>query len=170
MMKKPRLTKINNIEKSLQSAEEHCQRNGSKLTKKRRQILSLLLGADRAISAYELIELFNDQFEHKPPAMSVYRILDYLVSFDLIHKVNAANKFIACTQIHNMENHGATQLLFCQQCQQVQETPLNTTVYEGLLDEIKKSGNQLCSQQLEFTCICNACLENSQSYKKSISA
>ncbi len=164
------ITNPPSLEETLQSAEQHCQRSGSKLTKKRKQLLSLLLQAHKAISAYELIELFSEEFKQTIPAMSVYRILDYFVGIGLIHKVNAVNKFVACSQIHNIENHGCTKLLFCQQCQQVQETPLNTSIYKTLLDEVTQSGSQLCSQPIELSCICNTCTEDSQLFSSPISA
>lgn len=145
------------IARSLQSAEKWCQAHGSRLTQKRKDVLSILLNADKAISAYELIDFFKHEFNQNMPPMSAYRILDYLVGIDLVHKIHAANKFVACAHIDCHENHDVAQLLFCQECQRVKETPINPSIYKNFKDEISNSGYQLCPQQLELTCICGDC-------------
>lgn len=149
--------KVNPLAEQLRIAEEHCERHDSRLTPIRQQVLSLLLNAARAQSAYELIQLFEDTFSEKIAPMSIYRTLDYLVKVHLAHKINVANKFVACAFINSQKDHDVTQLLFCQQCQQVQELPINHAIEECLTDEVTRFGYQLCSHQIELTCICSVC-------------
>jgi len=141
----------------LQKAAQQCLNNGSRLTLKREQILSILLIAKKAISAYELIDLYESKFEKKIPAMSTYRILEYLENMHLVHKIKIANKFVACAQISGKGSHHLSQFLFCQQCQSVEELPISASIYDELLNKIKQSGYQLCSQQIELSCLCKAC-------------
>ncbi len=146
----------------LQKAEEYCLLKGGRLTLKRKQLLSILLSEEKAISAYELIDLFKGKFNIDLPAMSVYRILDYLISSNLVHKIHVANKFVACTHIGCQENHNLSHLLFCQECQRVQELPISSSIYMSFTDDIKKSGNKLCTQHIELTCICSLCSNSSK--------
>lgn len=155
------------IENTLQRAEKHCQKHGSKLTKKRKLILSTLLSVEKAISAYELIDLFKKQFNLNIPPMSVYRILDYLVGLHLVHKIHIANKFVACSKIGCQENHDLAHLLFCQQCQRVQEVLISSSIYSSFTNEIKNLGNELCTQHIELACICSLCSDNSISLQQS---
>ena len=145
------------IDKYLQKAEQQCQQKGSRLTPKRIQILSTLLFANKAISAYELIDLYESRFEKTIPAMSVYRILAYLEDMHLVHKIKIANKYVACTNISGNGDHVLSQFLFCEQCQSVEQTPVPISIYNALLDRVKQSGYQLCSEQLELSCLCNNC-------------
>ena len=152
---------MDKIEEKLQKAEKQCLLNGSRLTLKRKQVLSILLQADKAISAYELISFYKKSFEQKISPISAYRILEFLESVGLVHKIQLANKFVACVHIGCGNNHEVSQFLFCQQCQRVQEMPVNSAIYNELTDKIHQLGYQLCSQQVEFTCICHACLDSS---------
>ncbi|NMP31574.1 transcriptional repressor [Thalassotalea sp. M1531] len=158
------------LDVSLKKAAEHCHRHGSKLTLKRKQVLSILIDAGKAISAYELIDLFESICEQKIPPMSAYRILDYLVSVDLVHKINLANKFVACAHIGCKSHHEISQLLFCQQCQRVEEVPVNSFIYKSFKDEINNFGYQLDSQQIELGCICNACSSDNVTSNKNFPA
>ena len=50
------------IESSLKFAEGHCIAQGSKFTKKRKQVLNCLLESDKALSAYELADYCREKF------------------------------------------------------------------------------------------------------------
>jgi len=145
---------------NLQEAAQQCLNNGSRLTLKRKQILTILLIAQKAISAYELIDLYESHFDKKIPAMSTYRILAYLEKMHLVRKIQIANKFVACTKISEKGSHDLSQFMFCQQCQSVEEVPISASIYDELINKINKSGYQLCSQQIELSCLCNACSKN----------
>ncbi len=141
----------------LQKAALQCLNNGSRLTLKRKQILSILLIAKKAISAYELIDLYEREFEKKIQAMSTYRILAYLEKVHLVHKLKIANKFVACAQISGKGSHDLSQFLFCQQCQSVEEVPISASTCDELINKVNNSGYQLCTQQIELSCLCNVC-------------
>lgn len=144
--------------KKIRIAEKHCEQHSSKLTPIRKQVLSLLLDAEKALSAYELIDIFEEKYREKIAPMSIYRTLDHLEKVHLVHKINVANKFVACAYINCQKNHDITKLLFCQQCQQVQEIPIDHTVEQCITNEVTKFGYQLCSHQIELTCICSKCM------------
>jgi Fur family zinc uptake transcriptional regulator len=151
--------KMNNIDEIILHAENYCTSHGSRLTLKRKQVLSSLIQSQKALSAYELIDLFEQDFAKKIPAMSVYRILDFLEQEHLVHKLNLANKYVACSHILCDHDHGIPQFLICGSCNEVKEIRINKSTIDELKQNIEQVGFQLVSPQLEMNCICNNCSE-----------
>ena len=116
---------MNKVDEIIVHAEKHCKNHGSRLTTKRKQVLSSLIQSEKALSAYELIDIFEACFGEKIPAMSVYRILEFLENEHLVHKLNLANKYVACSHITCDHAHGVPQFLICGSCNQVKEISIN---------------------------------------------
>lgn len=142
----------------MEHAEQNCKNHGSRLTTKRKQVLSLLVQTSKALSAYDLIDLFTKENGEKIPAMSVYRILNFLEAEHLVHKLKLANKYIACSHITCQHEHGVPQFLICSVCNAVKEITVNKSTINELTDNVEKAGFKLVSPQLEINCICNNCL------------
>jgi len=151
---------MSKVQKIIDHAERHCKANGARLTDKRKQILSGLLQSQKALSAYELIDYYKNTFNEAIPAMSVYRILDFLQEEQLVHKLNLANKYVACSHITCDHSHDVPQFLICGECQRVEEISISKTTIESLERNVKDAGFQLTSPQLEMNCICENCVEN----------
>lgn len=64
---------MNNIDTIIERAEKHCKSRGARLTIKRKQVLSSLVQSEKALSAYDFIDLYQQYFDEKISAMSVYR-------------------------------------------------------------------------------------------------
>ena len=148
------MTKIQNI---INHAEQNCKYHGSKLTTKRKQVLSGLLHADRAMSAYELVTYCKEAYGESPPPMSVYRILTFLQDEHLVHKLDLANKYIACAHITCDHEHGVPQFLICGDCQRVEEITVGKSTITNLKRKVEEAGFHLASPQLEINCLCNDC-------------
>jgi Fur family zinc uptake transcriptional regulator len=146
------------IQACLTQAEKICRLKGLILTTKRKLILTALLQIKRAVSAYELIELLETQFKESLAPMSIYRSLAFLEKCHLVHKLNIANKYVACADIINEAPHEASPLFFCQQCQRVDEVMLEPTKISDLDNKAKQFGYQILSSHIELNCICNSCL------------
>lgn len=149
---------MNNIDTIIEHAEQNCKSHGSRLTTKRKQVLSLLAQTNKALSAYDLIDLFVKENGEKIPAMSVYRILDFLEAEHLVHKLKLANKYIACSHITCKHEHGVPQFLICSVCNAVKEITVNKSTINELNQSVEQAGFKLVSPQLEINCICNDCL------------
>ena len=149
---------MSELETIIAHAERQCASHGARLTDKRKQVLSGLLSANKALSAYELIEVCKAQYDMSIPAMSVYRILDFLQQEQLVHKLNLANKYIACSHIRCEHSHAVPQFLICNQCQKVQEITINQAVVQDLQQNVEQAGFVLQSPQLEMNCLCNDCV------------
>ncbi|NQY64766.1 MAG: transcriptional repressor [Alteromonadaceae bacterium] len=149
---------MNKVDEIIVHAEKYCKNHGSRLTTKRKQVLSTLIQSEKALSAYELIDLFEECFGEKIPAMSVYRILEFLENEHLVHKLNLANKYVSCSHITCDHAHGVPQFLICGSCNQVKEISIIKSTIDELKQNIEHAGFQLVSPQLEMNCICNDCL------------
>lgn len=145
------------IDTLLQHAERKCSLNGVRLTEKRKLVLSSLLVSEKAMSAYDLVDVCKQVFETSIPAVSVYRILDFLESQHLAHKLNSANKYVACSNITSEQAHDVPQFLICDQCQRVEEISLSDAAADVLTNNAKKAGFSLLKPQLELNCICHKC-------------
>ncbi len=147
------------IETIIEHAERHCREQGVRFTNKRKQVLSGLLASQKAMSAYELVDYCKQEYGESMPAMSVYRILDFLSEEGLVHKLNLANKYVACSHISCNHAHEVPQFLICNQCQQVEEITLQVSTISALKENVKKAGYHMISPQLEINCICDDCIK-----------
>lgn len=119
-----------------------------------------IIAVKKALSAYELIDYCRTEFGVTISTMSVYRILDFLQDEHLAHKLNLANKYVACAHIPCDHAHAATQFLICGQCQCVSEISMSKPMIEALKKDVNDAGFHLVSPQLEMNCLCRRCSTN----------
>ncbi len=148
---------MNNLESVINHAEEHCKANGSRLTDKRKQVLSSLLKSEKALSAYDIVSLCESEFGESIMAMSVYRILDFLESEQLVHKLNLANKYVACSHITCSHTHGVPQFLICKDCSNVKEISMRNSTLGEIEESVEAAGFHLLTPQIEMNCLCDNC-------------
>ncbi len=151
---------ISKVQTIIDRAEQQCKENGTRMTSKRKHILYGLLQSDKALSAYELVEYCKTEFDETIPAMSVYRILEFLEQEHLVHKLNLANKYVACAHIAGDHEHAVSQFLICQLCQRVKEVDISDSVVQSLRQNVRDAGFELRRPQLEINCICEGCAES----------
>lgn len=148
-----------NQQSIIDHAEQLCKQRGSRLTKKRKQVLSGLLQSDRALSAYELVDYGKENFETPLPAMTIYRILEFLEKEQLVHKLNLANRYVACTHITCDHEHEVPQFLICTRCQRVKEISISKSTLANFQQNVEDADYKLVSPQLEMNCLCASCSE-----------
>ena len=149
---------MNNTDNILQHAERHCKAHGTRLTVKRKHVLAGLIQSGTALSAYELIAEVKKKYNQDLAAMSVYRILAFLESEKLVHKLKLANKYVACEHISCDHAHGIPQFLICRECNKVKEISIKPATIAELETTIDEAGFKLISPQFEMDCICDDCL------------
>lgn len=148
---------MTSIQHVISQAEEHCRSRGSRLTEKRKHILSALVKSGKALSAYELIDYCKDAYSENIPAMSVYRILDFLQGEHLVHKLKLTNKYVACSHITCDHPHEVPQFLICDQCNQVKEISIGRSLINKIKEDVEDAQYQLLSTQIELSCLCQSC-------------
>ena len=143
--------------KGMSAAEQKCIQGGIRFTKRRKQVLSVLIEADAALSAYEIAERCNAGNESNMPAMSVYRILDLFQEQNLIHKLDIASKYICCAHISCSHEHDNSQFLICGSCRHVEEISLPNDAVQALQTAASAAGFNAISPQLEIKGRCSRC-------------
>ena len=144
----------------VEEAATLCKNQGIRLTDKRKRVLSMLVKSHYAQSAYDLIDQYRVAFDESISPISMYRILTFLETEHLVHKINLANKYVACAHIHGdcQHDHTCTQFLICTQCLKVEEIQGSPCITDELKKNTQRAGFQLANPQLEIACICNSCL------------
>ena len=94
--------------------------------------------------------------------MSVYRILDFLQSARMVHKLSLANKYVACSHITCQHSHEDSQFLICIECQQVEEINMGRSTVRKIHEEADKEGFSIVNPQLEINCLCKSCVTISE--------
>ncbi len=148
---------MTHIDKYIERIERQCKDRGVRLTVKRKQVLAGLIRSNKALSAYELIDYCKEHDGNSIPAMSIYRILEFLEDQHLVHKLNLANKYVACAHINCDHEHGIPQFLICGNCSKVEEISIKPAMITALKASVKNAGFKLLSPQLEMNCLCNEC-------------
>lgn len=97
----------------LARARSCCEASGARLTPLRRRVLETLAQSHIPLGAYELVERLGESGE-RPPPMSVYRALDFLVAEGLAHRIESRNAFLACGRAHEADD--VIVFLICEQC------------------------------------------------------
>ncbi|MEM7282144.1 MAG: transcriptional repressor [Pseudomonadota bacterium] len=144
-------------QQTLEQAEQKCRAKGVQLTKKRKLVLSGLLETEKAMSAYELVEYCKQELGQEIPAMTVYRILEFLEQEHLAHRLNLVNKYVACCQISSDHSHEDSQFFICGKCDRVIEVTLDKSTKESLRQDTQKAGFQIVEPQLEINGVCTNC-------------
>ncbi|MDQ0510433.1 Fur family transcriptional regulator [Ancylobacter amanitiformis] len=98
---------------ALARAEASCGERGARLTPLRRRVLEGLADSHVPLGAYELVERLGSTGD-KPPPMSVYRALDFLVAEGLAHRIESRNAYIACGSTHGADD--VIVFLICESC------------------------------------------------------
>lgn len=148
---------MENLNSVIEHAEQQCQQHGSRLTVKRKQVLTGLLKSDRALSAYELADFCKNERGESLPVMSVYRILKFLEGAQLVHRLKLANRYVACVHISCSHQHAVSQFLICVQCQRVKEVNLGRSTLTTIRRKVSEVGFKLVNPQLEVDCLCDSC-------------
>ncbi|WP_250462263.1 Fur family transcriptional regulator [Microbulbifer litoralis] len=149
--------KASQLKQTLGAAEQSCRASGARLTEKRRNVLAVLLRAKTPLSAYEIAEQYGRDYGEPIPAMSVYRMLDFLADENLAHKLNSENKYLACAHIACDHSHETPQFLICSRCSKVREIGIKPEVIAALRDTVEGAGYHLLTSQLELDCLCDEC-------------
>lgn len=141
----------------LEHAAAKIKQNGGQLTEKRKKILLCMTSSDKAMSAYEVADLYKEQYGENMSAMSVYRILDFLQEQKLVHRLQIANKYISCGHITCDHGHDPAQFLICSNCFKVKEVSIDNALVEELRRNVSDAGFVFASEQLEVNCLCEEC-------------
>lgn len=105
------------VVRALADARRICQARSARLTPIRERVLELIWQSHKPLGAYELLAaLAEDGHNAAPP--TVYRALDFLQQYGLVHRIASLNAFIGCA--HAGEHHTGL-FLICRHCRNALE-------------------------------------------------
>ncbi len=142
------------IEKAIDSARNICAAKGAKLTQLREHVLRLILLNGKPLGAYTIMDMLETTSERSrvaPP--TVYRALDFLLEYRLIHKIHSLNAYLGNT---NPRREYSSVILICAQCGNAEEVPS-----DSIQQAINLSASQhrflVEKQVIEISGRCNPC-------------
>lgn len=88
------------------------------LTKNQSLVLKALSGTDGPVSAYTLLDQLREHGFRAP--LQVYRALEKLIEYGLVHRLESLNSFVACAHPHD-HKQGLVAFAICDGCGSVEE-------------------------------------------------
>ena len=107
------------------------------------------------MGAYELLDGLKETESSAKPA-TVYRALDFLLDFGLIHRLESTNAFVAC---YHFGCHHPVQFLICDSCGDVSQIQ-SEGLKETLDIQAKQHGFKISKQTIEAHGLCADCQES----------
>lgn len=107
------------VSQALADARAICLAENARLTPTRERVLELIWQSHKPLGAYDLLAaLAEDGHNAAPP--TVYRALDFLLQYGLVHRIASLNAFIGCA--HAGQHHTSV-FLICRSCRNALELP-----------------------------------------------
>lgn len=125
----------------------------SELTKNQALVMGALSQSDSPLSAYTILDQLRDDGFRAP--LQVYRALDKLVEFGLVHRLESLNAFVACRH-PGCDAHQTIAFMICETCGQVNEIS-DTSLAERLKQLASKASFALKKSTVELRGICSSC-------------
>ncbi len=123
------------------------------LKKNQQLVQDVLLASSSPLSAYSILDVLRDQGFRAP--LQVYRALDKLVEFGLVHKLESLNAFVACSH-EECELDEPAAFMICETCEGVSE--LNDSKLTGYLGKLASKENfTLKHTTVELHGLCSNC-------------
>ncbi|OHE75980.1 MAG: hypothetical protein A3F67_02900 [Verrucomicrobia bacterium RIFCSPHIGHO2_12_FULL_41_10] len=140
------------IQSALTKAEALSRDRKLRFTPLRRRVLELIWQNHQPVGAYELLKQLDAE-EGCPAPPTIYRALDFLLEQGFIHRINALNAFLGCSQPdHLHEGH----MLICHCCKNATEVT-DDTITTSIQKVVKKQEFLLQRQWLEVVGLCKEC-------------
>jgi len=134
-----------------------CEKAGSKLTETRQHMLEVLLDVSTPMSAYELTDHYNMLLACDIKTMSVYRVLDFLESIRLVHRLQSINKYIICNHTFGACEEHPPLFMICKSCQHIEEVEIAQDVIDALTQHAKSADFSSVGSQIELYSLCKSC-------------
>jgi Fur family zinc uptake transcriptional regulator len=123
------------------------------MTRLRRLVLQTLTQAGEPVKAYDLLEILRSQGERLTPS-TIYRILDFLESQSLIHRVNSLAAYLACA--NGQTNAHQPLLVVCAGCQKTTEVH-DPELRNSIARRLETLGLSLTATSVEIRGLCPQC-------------
>ncbi|MBV2144359.1 transcriptional repressor [Falsochrobactrum sp. TDYN1] len=137
-------------------SNHHPHQVSQDLTRNQSLVFDALSKAEGPLSAYTILDQLREDGFRAP--LQVYRALDKLLDYGMIHRLESLNAFVACAhpQCHQ---HGLIAFAICEQCGQV--TEFSDPAIENLVSAWGlQNGFKSKKTTLELRGLCEKCGEH----------
>ncbi len=86
-----------------------------KFTDLRKAILRIFLESKKAMSAYDVLTILKKS-RKSAEAMTVYRVIEYFIEKNIIHRINTENKYVLCSQSQHSPCKHTGLFFICKKC------------------------------------------------------
>ena len=128
------------------------------LTKNQSMVMNALSEARGPLTAYAILDVLREDGFRAPP--QVYRALEKLMEFGLVHRIESLNAFVAC-QLSSCDGAKQEMIVFtiCERCKKVHEQASLRLAgaIDALATDIGFSPNK---SVIELRGVCTTCMEN----------
>lgn len=123
------------------------------LTKNQSLVFGSLSEAGGPLTAYAILDELRDDGFRAP--LQVYRALDKLVEYGMVHRLESLNAFVACSH-KGCSGHGTAAFAICDKCGDVREF-MPDEVVQSLKAWTESNGFALSRTTIELRGICKNC-------------
>lgn len=142
------------IDDALARAEQVCRARQSRLTKIRRDVLALVWESRAPVKAYGLLQAMQQRIGRPVNPPTVYRALDFLLEMKLIHRIEALNAYVGCS---DPVDQCCGFLMICENCNSVSD--IRVEELDTLLNRTAADlGFSVRSQITEVFGLCRRCV------------
>lgn len=127
----------------------------NKLTRNQSLVQGALTETKAPMTAYQILDVLRIDGLNAP--LQVYRALDKLVDFGLVHRLESMNAFVACQQ-HDCHDTRRVAFAICDECGHVRKFPV-ASVSKHLERWAKSEDFELVSTVLELPGRCAGCVK-----------
>ena len=105
------------VEQAMAEAEALCSAQSARLTPLRARVLELIWQSHKPLGAYAILEMLSQE-GRAPAPPTVYRALEFLLKYGLVHRIASLNAYAGCSRPGHA---GSGQFLICSDCGTVAE-------------------------------------------------
>lgn len=125
------------------------------LTKNQSLVFNALARADGPLSAYTILDQLRGDGFRAP--LQVYRALDKLLDYGMIHRLESINAFVACSYPHShSHSHGMIAFAICEKCGQVSEFS-DDVITARVREWTSSNGFKQSKTTIEIRGVCASC-------------
>ncbi|MGN8022861.1 Fur family transcriptional regulator [Phyllobacterium sp. 22229] len=125
------------------------------LTKNQALVFNTLSRAEGPLSAYTILDQLRGDGFRAP--LQVYRALEKLLDYGMVHRLESINAFVACAHPHNhSHNHGMIAFAICEKCGQVSEFS-DDVITQRVREWTSQNGFKQTKTTIEIRGVCAAC-------------
>mgnify|MGYP002845509098 FL=1 len=132
---------------------EHFPHTPPNLTKNQSMVMAALLKANGPLSAYTILDQLRSKGLRAP--LQVYRALDKLVEFGMVHRLESMNAFVACRHPDG-DSESVVAFTICESCGEV--TEISNDGFDSQLHKLAGgAGFNVKKSTVELFGQCEAC-------------